>query len=109
MPQLVPRKQVQRVPAPAPPPDPLTQRLIPTTATVAGPTRVSKIVKTKVEQVKMDPESSDEEELSFESIVRDKPSPKKVAMFIQECVNDLMKDSDEETSDQAEDSDYSRV
>jgi hypothetical protein len=43
----------------------------------------------------MEDDSSDEE-LSLQSIVRDKPSPSKVAMFLQECINEMNKDSDDE-------------
>jgi hypothetical protein len=117
MPQTIPRKQVQRtVPAPQPPNDPLTRPQQPAIKQDSERgTRPEFLVRQQIKQVKTKPEQvvldsdSEEEELSLESIVRDKPSPKKVAMFIQECVNDLIRDSDEESETEMEDSDFSRA
>jgi len=107
MPQVVPRKQIQRtVPPPNPPNDPLTRP--PKQEVKHIIKEENKKIKTKPEQVVLDSDS-EEEEISFESIVRDKPSPKKVAMFIQECVNDLIRDSDEESETEIDDSDFSRA
>ena len=97
MPQLVPRKQkVEQIRPPVH--DPLapkvkeTSKLLPTT-------------KSKVTQ-KQEEDSDSEEELSFASIVREKPSPSKVAMFLQECINEMVKDSDDETDSHLESSEY---
>jgi hypothetical protein len=129
MPQTIPRKQVQRVPPPQPPSDPLTRPEVTKVAT--GPSGRSKTNESRLRSstsnesrlrsdVPKGNESrlrsstsnesdSEEEELSFESIVRDKPSPKKIAIFVQACINQLIGDSDDEKDQEMDDSDFSRT
>jgi hypothetical protein len=95
--QIVPRKNTKKTQLPtAPPVDPLLDRpkILPTT----------NLVKAKQEEKV---ESNSDEEISFESIIRDQPSPKTVAKFLQGCVNQILKDdnSDLESTDM-NDSEY---
>jgi len=95
--QIVPRKNTKKPqPIATSTVDPLLDRpkILPTT----------NLVKAKQEE-KVNPESDDE--ISFESIIRDQPSPKTVAKFLQGCVNQILKDdnSDLESTDM-NDSEY---
>ena len=95
--QVVPRKNLKKTqPIATPSVDPLLDRpkQLPTTH----------MVKAQQEE-KVSPES--DEEISLESIIRDKPSPKTVAKFLQGCVNQILKndDSDLESTDM-NDSEY---
>jgi hypothetical protein len=102
MPQVVQRKpKPQSIPNP-PPPDPLAQR---------PKVQQKQVMKDKnkvIPQVKdiIMEDSDEEEELSFDYIVKEKPSPKKVAMFLQECVNEIMKEDDSESETDMNDSEY---
>jgi hypothetical protein len=96
--QVVPRKNLKKTqPIATPSVDPLLERakILPTT----------NLVKAKQEE-KVNPES-DEEIISFESVIRDTPEPKIVAKFLQGCVNQICKndDSDLESTDM-NDSEY---
>jgi len=102
MPQLVPRKQKVEQPL-IPTHDPL--------APVSKPqayknTQVSQVSMKKPEVHKMKDEDSSDEELSFQSIVQNKPSPSKVAMFLQECINEMNKDSDDDSEEDMMSSEY---
>jgi hypothetical protein len=95
--QIVPRKNTKKPqPIATLTVDPLLDRpkILPTT----------NLVKAKQEE-KVNPES--DEEISFESIIRDQPEPKIVAKFLQGCVNQILKDdnSDLESTDM-NDSEY---
>jgi hypothetical protein len=113
MPQVVQRKpKPQSIPNP-PPPDPLAPRPKVQQKQVMtgrnGGSRGAHQDKNKViPQVKdiILEDSDEEEELSFDYIVREKPSPKKVAMFLQECVNEIMKEDDSESETDMNDSEY---
>jgi hypothetical protein len=102
MPQVVQRKpKPQSIPNP-PPPDPLAQRQkVQQQQQVKGKNKVIPQVKDIILE-----DSDEEEELSFDYIVREKPSPKKVAMFLQECVNEIMKEDDSESETDMNDSEY---
>jgi hypothetical protein len=98
MAQVVPRKNTKKTqPIPPPTVDPLVERV-----KILPPTN---LVKAKQEE-KVNPES-DEEIISFESIIRDQPSPKTVAKFLQSCVNQILKDDDSDLeSTDMNDSEY---
>ena len=82
--QVVPRKNTKKPqPIATPTVDPLLDR-----PKILPPTN---LVKAKQEE-KVNPES--DEEISFESIIRDTPEPKIVAKFLQSCVNQILKDDD---------------
>ena len=97
MAQVVARKNTKKTqPIPPPQVDPLLERpkILPTT----------NIMKAQKQEEKV--ESNSDEEISFESIIRDQPSPKTVAKFLQSCVNQILKnDSDLESTDM-NDSEY---
>jgi len=98
--QVVPRKNTKITqPIATPPVDPLLDR--PKILPKQLPT--THMVKAKQEEKV---ENSDEE-ISFESIIRDQPSPKIVAKFLQSCVDQILKDdnSDLESTDM-NDSEY---
>jgi len=100
MPQVVARKvKAETVPI-LPPHDPMNPRpKVPAMSNAQVKQPVKEIPKVKNVQLEADSDSEEEEEISFETIVKQKPSPKKVAMFIQECINQIMKEDD---SDQSE-------
>lgn len=52
------------------------------------------------------PDSDSEDEISFQSIIRDKPEPEIVAEFLQEYINKLVNDESDEDSDYMESSEY---
>jgi hypothetical protein len=95
--QVVPRKNTKKTQLPtAPPVDPLLDRpkILPTTH----------MVKEAKQEEKLE---SDEEIISLESIIRDQPSPKTVAKFLQSCVNQILKDDDSDLeSTDMNDSEY---
>jgi len=98
--QVVPRKNTKKTQPIAPPNvDPLIDR--PKILPKQLPTAAK-----QEEKVECSVNESDEE-ISFESIIRDKPEPKIVAKFLQSCVNQLCKndDSDLESTDM-NDSEY---
>jgi hypothetical protein len=113
MPQVVQRKpKPQSIPNP-PPPDPLAQRPTGQKGGSRGAHQVQQQQQVKgknkvIPQVKdiIMEDSDEEEELSFDYIVKEKPSPKKVAMFLQECVNEIMKEDDSESETDMNDSEY---
>ena len=107
MPQTVPRKERKEKPV-IQTHDPLA----PVSSQNSKPqayknTQVSQVTtkKPEVHQMSKDEDSSDEE-LSFQSIVQNKPSPTRVAMFLQECINEMNKDSDEESEEDMMSSEY---
>lgn len=106
---IVQRRFQKQPPIPTPNLDPLAdrQKEIPTTKTLLA-SKMTTASRTKqipkVQDVKL--EDSDEEDvLTLESIIKEKPSPKKVALFIQECINELMRESDDSETDM-NDSEY---
>ena len=96
--QIVPRKNTKKPqPIATPTVDPLLDRpkLLPTN-----------LVQAKQKE-KVESNSDEEKEISFESIIRDQPSPKTVAKFLQSCVNQILKDDDSDLeSTDMNDSEY---
>jgi hypothetical protein len=93
--QIVPRNNTKKTQPIAPPTvDPLLERvkILPTT----------NLVKAKQEE-----KVESDEEISFESVIREKPEPKIVAKFLQGCVNQILKDDDSDIeSTDMNDSEY---
>lgn len=52
------------------------------------------------------PDSDSEDEISFQSIIRDKPDPEVVAEFLQEYIHKLVNDESDDDSDYMESSEY---
>jgi len=93
--QVVPRKNTNKTqPIPTPSVDPLLERpkILPTTNIMKAPKQEEKV--------------ESDEEISLESIIRDKPSPKTVAKFLQSCVNQILKDDSDLESTDMNDSEY---
>jgi len=83
--QVVPRKNTKQPQLPtAPPVDPLLDR----------PKMKAQIQSATKQEVYSDEECS---ELSFEMIVKTKPSPNRVREFLQACADKMNDDTDEDT------------
>jgi hypothetical protein len=95
MPLTVQRKAKVETPAIVPH-DPLVKK-------VEVPVKQQQKVIPKVKDVVLE-DSDEEDEISMESIVRDKPSPKKVCQFIQACINEIMREDD--STDDSETTDF---
>ena len=99
MPQTVPRKERKEKPV-IPTHDPLAPVSKPQAyknTQVSAPKRVDPPTKEDI---------SSDEELSFQSIVQKRPSPSKVAIFLQECINEMNKDSDDDSEEDMMSSEY---
>ena len=60
----------------------------------------------KKHQMQQNSDSEEESEITFSSIIKDKPSPSKVATFLQMFINDIVKEDDSDDEDNMESSEY---
>lgn len=99
MPLTVQRKAKVETPAIVPH-DPLVKKVeVPVRATIKQQQKVIPKVKDVVLE-----DSDEEEEISMDMIVREKPSPKKVCQFIQACIDEIMREDD--STDESETTDF---